>query len=223
MNKTALITGASKGIGKALAEKILNEGFFVIGTSRSGKIKIDHKNFFALKLDVSEASSIEEAHKEVFDNFKQIDVLINNAGIGPDLALDRPEIDSFDKTFDVNVKGVVFFTEPLLPLLNKGGMVINISSKMGSLAVCENYNAVAYRMSKSALNMYTKTLANRLKETIKVACLHPGWVQTTIIESNLVNATLTPEESAKRIYQFMNSPFDTGVYWDCEDGRELPW
>ena len=223
MNKTALITGASKGIGKALAEKMLDEGYHVIGTSRSGDIDIKHAHFKALALDVSNATSIEHAHGQIFSTYKQIDVLINNAGIGPDLHLDHPEADTFDLTFDVNVKGVVFFTEALIKLVPKDGKIINVSSKMGSLEVCEKYSSVAYRMSKSALNMYTKILANRLKDNIHIACIHPGWVQTTIIESNLVNATLTPEESANRIYRFISSHFKTGVYWDCEDNLELPW
>jgi len=223
MNKTALITGASKGIGKALAEKMLDEGYHVIGTSRSGNIDIDHSNLFALKLDVSNTSSIEYAHNQILSRYKQVDILIYNAGIGPDLHLDRPDTNAFDQTFEVNVKGVVFFTEALIKLVPKDGKIITISSKMGSIEGCENFNAVAYRMSKSALNMYTKILTNRLKGKIKVACLHPGWVQTSIIESNLKNATLTPEESAKRIYRHITSPFKTGTYWDCEANVELPW
>ena len=89
MNKIALITGASKGIGRALTEKMLNEDFFVIGTSRNGKIKgFEHVNFHALKLDLSSTKSIENVHKEIFSTFKQIDILINNAGIGPCFCLD---------------------------------------------------------------------------------------------------------------------------------------
>ena len=120
MNKIALITGASKGIGKALSEKMLNENFFVIGTSRSGEIKnFEHKNFYPLKLDLSNTESIENAHREIFGNFKHIDFLINNAGIGPDLDTLIPEKESFNLTFDVNVTGTVFFTEPLIELINE--------------------------------------------------------------------------------------------------------
>ena len=123
MKKVVLITGASKGIGKALAEKMLNENFFVIGTSRNRKIKnFEHQNFYSLRLDLSNTESIEKAHKEIFKNFKQIDLLINNAGIGPDLDTYIPEKESFNLTFDVNVAGTVFFTEPLIELIKERGI-----------------------------------------------------------------------------------------------------
>ena len=94
---------------------------------------------------------------------------------------------------------------------------------MGSLDVCELTDSVAYRMSKSALNMYTKILSNRLKGEIKVASIHPGWVKTTIVESNMKNGRLTPEESANNIYNFIKSNFNNGTYWNSENETELLW
>ena len=224
MKKVVLITGASKGIGKALTEKMLNKNYFVIGTSRNGKIiDFKHKDFYPLKLDLSNRESIENAHKEIFENFKHIDILINNAGIGPDLDTYITEKESFNRTFDVNVTGTVFFTEPLIEFINQNGIILNVSSKMGSLNVCELTDSVAYRMSKSALNMYTKILTNRLKDKIKVASIHPGWVKTTIIESNLKKGRLTPEQSAKNIFEFLTNEFESGTFWNSENGTELLW
>ena len=102
-------------------------------------------------------------------------------------------------------------------------MILNVSSKMGSLDVCELTDSVAYRMSKSALNMYTKILSNRLKGKIRVASIHPGWVKTTIIESNMKNGRLTPKESADNIYNFIKSNFNNGTYWNSENESELLW
>lgn len=224
MKKIALITGASKGIGKALTEKMLNENYVVIGTSRNGIIKgIEHKNLYSLKLDLSDSSSIERAHKEIFSNFNHINMLINNAGIGPDLNTYIPEKNSFNQTFEVNVSGTVFFTEPLIKLIHHNGIILNVSSKMGSLDVCKLTDAVAYRMSKSALNMYTRILSNRLKDKIKVAAIHPGYVKTTILESNLKNGRLTPKQSADNIFDFISSEFKSGTFWDSENGTELLW
>jgi len=224
MKKVVLITGASKGIGKALTEKMLNENYFVIGTSRNGIIKdFDNKDFYSLELDLSNTSSIDNAHKEIFSEFKHIDILINNAGIGPDLDTYIPEKESFNLTFDVNVTGTVFFTEPLIELIGENGIILNVSSKMGSLDVCELTDSVAYRMSKSALNMYTKILKNRLKDKIKVASIHPGWVKTTIIESSLKNGRLTPEQSAENIFEFLTNEFESGTFWNSENGTELLW
>ncbi len=224
MKKIALITGASKGIGKALAKKMLNEGFIVIGTSRSGKINdIEGKDFHSIKLDLSNPESIEDAHKEILKKFKGIDILINNAGIGPDLDTYYPARKSFNLTFDINVNGTVFFTEPLIESINENGAILNISSKMGSLHVCELTDSVAYRMSKSALNMYTKILANRLKGKIKVVSIHPGWVKTTIIESNLTNGRLTPKQSAENIFNFIKMDYESGTFWNSENGSNLKW
>jgi NAD(P)-dependent dehydrogenase (short-subunit alcohol dehydrogenase family) len=224
MKKIVLITGASKGIGKSIAEKMLNENYFVIGTSRNGEIKnLEHKDFYSLKLDLANESSIENAHKEIFNNFKRIDILINNAGIGIDLDTFIPERESFNLTFDVNVTGTVFFTESLIKLINDNGIILNVSSKMGSLNNCKRIDSVAYRMSKSALNMYTTILKNRLNENIKVASIHPGWVKTTIADDNIINGRLTTEQSAENIFEFIKTDFKNGIFWDAEDRIELLW
>ena len=224
MRKIVLITGVSKGIGRALAEKMLNENFFVIGTSRDGEIKgINDANFHPLKLDISNPLSIENAHKNILENFTHIDILINNAGIGPDLGKLYPERESFNLTFTVNVTGTVFFTEPLIELINDNGIILNISSGMGSIDACESTDSIAYRMSKSALNMYTKILTNRLRNKIKVASIHPGWVKTTIIESNIKYGRLTPKESADNIFSFINKTFESGTFWNSENETELLW
>ena len=95
---------------------------------------------------------------------------------------------------------------------------------MGSLDMCELTDSVAYRMSKSALNMYSKILSKQTKKgKIKVASIHPGWVKTTIIESNLKNGRLTPEQSADNIFEFLTKEFDSGTFWNSENGTELLW
>ncbi len=224
MNKIVLITGASRGIGYALTKKMLSQNFFVIGTSREGKIDgIKNEKFYSLKLDLSKPTSIKDAHKEIFSKFKHIDILINNAGIGPDLDTQYPERTSFEQTFSVNTTGTVFFTEPIVDIIIKNGMILNISSKMGAINTCNQADSVAYRMSKSALNMYTKILANRLKDNIKVASVHPGWVKTTIAEDNIINGRFTTEQSAEKIFSFINKEVKNGTFWDTETEANLPW
>jgi len=223
MKKTALITGTSMGIGKALAEKLLSQNYTVIGTNRSGRIDIDDPNFHAFKLDLAEQESIESAFGEISEKFPQIDVLINNAGIGPDLRFEKPERVSYNQTFSVNVTGTVFFTEIFLGLVKEGGKLLNISSKMGSITHCTSSDSVAYRMSKTALNMYTKTLVNRLMGKMQIAAIHPGWVKTTIMDSNIELAPLTPEQSAEGIYSFLTSEFESGTFWDVEAEVKLDW
>ncbi len=223
MHKTVLITGASKGIGHALARAFLNNNFRVIGTCRSGIINdIKHQNFKCLPLDLSQLDNIRDFAKIFKDENISLDILINNAGIGPDLDFDRPEENTFKQTFDVNVTGTTSFTEQICRYLNPNGKIINISSKMGSIDSCASTDSVAYRMSKTALNMYTKILANRFSGNQSVASVHPGWVRTTIAKSN-VNGRLSPEESAKRIYDFVAGNFRTGIFWNVETQTESEW
>lgn len=224
MDKTVLITGASKGIGFALATKFLENGFKVIGTSRSGEIKgIENKNFTVLQLDLSEFKSIELLKTEIDNIGVRIDILVNNAGIGPDLHTSIPERLSFKQTFDVNVFGLTFLTESLVEKINEFGIIINISSELGSIELCEKIDSVAYRMSKTAVNMYTKILSNRLAGKIKVASIHPGWVKTTITKSNITDGRLSADESADGIFNFVKSEFKTGVFWNIETQTLCNW
>lgn len=223
MEKTVLITGTSKGIGFALAEQFLINGYKVIGTSRTGEIaNLTPTNFEVLALDLSDEKTINNINQIVADRNIQIDILINNAGIGPDLYTFEPEKESFKQTFDVNVTGTVFFTELLSQHVKDGGKIINISSKMGSIELCALTDSVAYRMSKTALNMYTKILTNRVLNKQKVAAVHPGWVRTTIAKGN-VNGRLSADESAEKIFNFVTSDFETGTFWNIETQSKTEW
>jgi NAD(P)-dependent dehydrogenase (short-subunit alcohol dehydrogenase family) len=220
--KTILITGTSQGIGHALTKLLLINGYRVIGTSTTGIDNINENNYKSLALDLSNLDSIAAFENNFQSDNIKIDILINNAGIGPDLDFELPEEISFQNTFDVNVKGTTFFTEQMLQYLNVGGKIINISSKMGSIDVCKKNDSVAYRMSKAALNMYTKILSNRLEDKQFVASVHPGWVRTNISKSN-INGRLSPEESAQKIFEFITSDFKTGTFWNVETETECTW
>lgn len=222
MSKTILITGASKGIGLALAGLFTSKGFLVTGTSRSGNRIPGLTQIEMISLDLADSNSIKKAAKALAGRGQRFDMLINNAAVGTDLEMDMPDEESFRKTFEVNVTGTVLFTESVVNLLEKGGKLINISSKMGSTGSCSSANAVAYRMSKAALNMYSKILANRYSGLLSVATLHPGWVRTSISKGN-VNAPLSPADAAVQIAAFALSDFPTGIYWDASTQSVIPW
>ena len=224
MVKTVLITGASRGIGFDLTLHFLKNGYKVFGTSRTGKIQeIFHDNFEDIKLNLSDIESINELKKIIEKKALKIDILINNAGIGPDLDTTKPNEKTFRETFEVNVIGTTFFTESLIPYIKKGGKIVNISSKMGSINFCEWADSVAYRMSKTALNMYTKILTNRLLRNQTIAAVHPGWVKTTISKNSQENGRLSSEDSAGRIFDFISSDFRTGIFWNVESQDEIEW
>ncbi len=221
-NKNVLITGASQGIGKALAELFLAQGYQVIGTSRSGNIEIYHPSFEAISLDLTQMESIKAFEAQISSKETKFGILINNAGIGPDLGTSFPEEKSFDQTFDVNVKGQVFFTEAMIKHLATNAKLINVSSKMGSIEQCVGTDSVAYRMSKTALNMYTKILTNRYASEFQIATLHPGWVRTNISGDN-TKGRFSTEESAAMIYTFVCSNFKTGIFWNVETNSSCDW
>lgn len=217
--KTVLITGVSRGIGKALAERFLQNGDFVIGTSTKGTSDWTHENLTVLKLDLSKSESIEECAERIAALGKKIDVLINNAGIWSG-AEDDPVLRMKDlrKTLEVNLFGTADFTDRILPLVNDGGHIINISSRAGSLSYVHDAEYPDYKISKAALNMFTRMLAIRFKDKITVSSVHPGWVKTDMGGSD---ADREPEEAAEDIFKLANTHVETGQFWF--QGEKFPW
>ena len=195
--KTALITGCSSGIGLALTKKMLEQNYQVLATTKSGKLAIDHPRLTVVELDLSVNESIEAAGHRIAQLNLQIDLLINNAGVAPDIHLTKPSYTSFTATLAVNLTGTVFFTECILPLLSSSAQIINVSSAMGLFANAAP-NAYAYRISKAGLNFYTKLLALLYKDTdIEVKAIHPGWVRTKL---GGADADVDEEWSANEIF-----------------------
>lgn len=220
LGKVVFITGASRGIGKALAEKFLKEDYFVICTSTTGKSGFKHENLIFLKLDLSSSKSIDNCVQNFIALHKKIDILINNAGIWSGKEEDQKMyVDLLRKVLEVNLLGTIDLTEKLVQFIPNGGKIINISSRAGSLSHTKYANYPDYRISKAALNMYTRTLATRLdNKNIIVASIHPGWVET---EMGGKGADLKPEEAAQNIYNRVISLKETGQFWFKQE--KFPW
>lgn len=205
------ITGASRGIGKALRKKFIEEDFEVIGTSTSGG------DF--LKLDLSSSESIKTCVKEFSEMNIRVDILINNAGIMVDYGKNFVDMGNLRKTLEVNLIGTIDFTERMASFLNKGARIINISSSAGSLTKSNYSDYPSYKISKAALNMYSRVLGASLKDGgFLVASIHPGWVKT---DMGGMNADLKPEESAEEIFKRIISFKETGKFWF--EMNEFPW
>jgi len=220
--RTVVITGVGRGIGKALAEKFVSEGFSVSGTSQSGEA--DVVGAYVYRLDLRDPGSIAHTVKDIRARTPSIDILINNAGV----LLDEDETILVPKllrdTLEVNLLGTITFTEDLKDIISQGGHIINISSTAGSLVLANGTSShfprhyPAYKISKSALNMYTRTLAVELEGKAIVSSVHPGWVKTDIGGEE---ADVTPAESANGIYLFSVSRPETGQFWF--NGKKIPW
>lgn len=220
--RTVVITGVGRGIGKALAEKFISEGFTVIGTSQSGKSDIGAVHI--CRLDLRDSDSVARAVNDIRARTQSIDILINNSGV----LLDEDETTLVPKllrdTLEVNLLGTITFTEGLKDAISHGGHIVNISSTAGSLALADGSAShyprhyPAYKISKTALNMYTRTLAVELEGRVTVSSVHPGWVKTDIGGEE---AEITPAESADGIYSLAVSQPETGQFWFKRE--KLPW
>ena len=219
--KIILITGVSRGIGKATAQRFLKNGDFVIGTSTRGVANWKHKNLKIFELNLAQPNSIINCVTKIKEFNKRIDILINNAGMVVEDEINKLAIDIkyLRETLEVNLIGTIDFTEKIIPLMNKGGHIINISSSSGSLEyTAYTLNYPAYRISKVALNMVTRILAIRLKGKITVSSVHPGRVKTDMGSSD---ADMEPEEAAEYIFKLANSKIQTGQFWF--KGKKFLW
>lgn len=220
MIKHGIITGSSRGIGLATAQLLLqDDNTAVIGTSTSGQSGIKAQHFKCLPLDLAEGNSIHNFVKHIGD--RKIDFLINNAAI---LVEDghRSEINmqQLRKTFEVNLFGTIALTEALLPKFNTNAHIINITSNWGAFSDphFDEYQP-HYKLSKAALNMYTRLLAKRLEEkNITVSSLDPGWVQSDMGGDN---AHRQPKTAATEILQLLGAKVETGQFW--HKGNKRKW
>lgn len=227
---TWLVTGVSRGIGLALVKEILRRGHNVIGACRHPdgqrdlwEIKGDYKDRFqSMKLDVTNEASIREFSQVL--NGRVIDVLVNNAGVLKDADSDLSTLDSFSlrQSLDVNTIGPLLLTKALLPNLkgSSNPKVINITSLMGSLSDNQSGGYYGYRMSKTALNMFSVCLAREFRD-LTVLAMHPGWVKTDMGGPKAPTETI---DSARGIVEIVEkaTPKESGTYLDFR-GRVLPW
>lgn len=219
--KIALITGANRGIGFAIAQGLIAKGYQVIITARSlekaqqAAEKLQG-NVIPVELDISRDRSIEQAVKILKQKSDRLDVLINNAGIYPDEGVNILTIERelLDLTFNTNTFGAIRMVQTLLPLLEKSedARVINVSSGYGEIDGL-SADVPSYCLSKLALNGATIMLADALQsQGIVVNSMCPGWVKT---DMGGTSAPRTPEQGADTaIWLATIAPrSETGKFW----------
>lgn len=227
MNKTVLITGASRGIGKATALYFAEKGYNVVVNYNNSKDSASElvdslENAICVKADVSVEAQVNEMFRKAYDTFGSIDVLVNNAAYSSIKPLQDISVEEWDKTFDINVKGIFLCSKCALEymLRNKSGSIINISSMWGVIgASCE----VHYSSSKAAVIGFTKALAKELAPSgINVNCVSPGCVDTdmnkhlskeelsSLCEDIPLGRLANTKEIAQCIYNLSQLPYITG-------------
>jgi|SRR5210317_388326 3-oxoacyl-[acyl-carrier protein] reductase len=185
-NKISLVTGASRGIGAAIAIELAKCGASVIGTATSEKgAEIIKKSFEinkvkgqAMVLDVNSNASIETLMDKINEEFGTVDILINNAGITRDTLLMRMKEEDWDAVISTNLKSVYKLSQAVLRgmMKNRSGRIINISSVVGHMG---NAGQTNYAAAKAGINGFTKSLAQEVgSRGITVNAIAPGFIDT---------------------------------------------
>lgn len=208
--RTALVTGGSRGIGRAIALQLGGEGAAVCVNYRSDKSAADEVvkaivdkggTAYAIQADVSDRSDVERLVATAKDRLGSIDILVNNAGIGEMGSVGDTDDALFDAMMDVNAKGPFLVTRAVLPQMNDGGRIVNISSMVSRTAYG---SCIAYAMSKAAVNHFTVSLAQELgARGITVNAVCPGATRTdfnpVLFEDETIVAQLAQAAALGRI------------------------
>lgn len=208
--KNVLITGGTRGIGKAIALKFAQEGYNLIINYVSDRtdIKKLEEEFIKYNVDVlfikADVSNFEECKKMIdksIEKFKTIDVLINNAGITKDNLLLRMSVEDFEQVIDINLKGTFNVTKNVVPYMMKKrkGKIVNLASVVG---ISGNAGQCNYAASKSGIIGFTKSIAKELaSRNILANCVAPGFIDTdmTSILNDNVKENINSQIPLKRI------------------------
>ncbi len=190
MSKVALVTGASRGIGAAIAKRLATDGFRVVvnyagSTDKAEAVVREIKEAggeaLAIQADVAEADAVKQMIKQTIDAFGQLDCVVNNAGITRDGLLMRMKEADFDAVIDTNLKGAFLVTQAATrPLLKTSGRIINIASVVG---ISGNPGQANYVAAKAGLIGLTKSVARELaSKGVTVNAICPGFIETDMTD-----------------------------------------
>lgn len=215
--KVALVTGASRGIGKACALELAKAGYELIvnyagnesaASETVAEIKKLGVNAVAMKFDVSDKDAVNKAIEQIVTDFGRIDVLVNNAGITKDGLFIRMNAEAWEAVINTNLNSAYYVTQPISKIMIKqrSGCIINMSSIAG---VYGNAGQANYSAAKAGMIGFTKALAKELASRgVRVNAIAPGFIQTDmtkdlntekIVEAIPLKKLGTPEDIAKTV------------------------
>ena len=192
-NKTAIVTGGSKGIGFSIAERFSKEGAKVIICSRNeselsaSAKKLDCEVY---QLDVSDSKAVKEMAAWYSKKYAKLDILVNNAGLIRPGKITKTTEEDWDLQINVNLKGPFLMSNNFLSYMNDGGSILNISSTVGLRAM---RGAVAYCASKGGVVNLTRAMALDLAGKVRVNCICPAVVDTPMVNERVKSGNVTRE------------------------------
>ncbi len=203
--RTAIVTGASRGIGLAITKALIEEGVKVAGWSRTLPESFTHNQFHHIKTDLTIEDSVQSAFDETLSKLgNSISILINNAGMGYRGPMDEMPSEQWRRLFDLNVHGLFYTTKRVIPQMKTEqlGHIINIGSGAGTNGIAE---MSCYCGTKFAVNGITQSLHQELRDFgVKVSCLSPGSVDTGFSQSK--KNKLLPEDLAASVVHMLKYP-----------------
>lgn len=206
--KTAVITGISKGIGRALAENLLQNGVTVIGWGRTAP-EYSHAHLHFIACDITDESSVKKAASDSFSISPNIDFLINNAGFGYFQTVEDFEVEKFRQMLEVNVTGAFLVTQALVPNMKaqQSGHIVNISSIAGRVGAS---HGSGYNASKFALSGFSEVLFQELRsQGIKSTTVYPGSTATHFFDEipgfSAHDRMVDPRELAESVVHLLNT------------------
>ena len=199
--RVALVTGASRGIGRATAELLARAGARVAVNYRSDDARAEEfvretraagGEALALAGDVSRPDEARQLVRDVVSAWGRLDVLVNNAGVWEENPAGAADVDAWDRTFAINVRGAFIVTDAAIPHVQReAGSIVFVSSTAGQRGEARHS---AYAASKGALISYTKSLAAELgPRGIRVNCVAPGWIETAMTAKVLADSVAREE------------------------------
>ena len=221
MAKTALVTGANRGIGLALARRLKEGGRDVIAACRKSSRELDALGV-RVEADVDITSDAAVAGLARRLQGVQLDELVCNAGALRADGLDDVKIDDIRELMEVNALGALRVVKALQGNVRRGGKIALMTSRMGSIGDNGSGGYYAYRMSKAALNAAGMSMARDLAPAgIAVSILHPGYVRTEMTQGS---GNVDPADAAKQLVERIDQLTldSTGTFWHA-NGQVLPW
>ena len=232
-DRTALVTGANRGLGFETARQLLAKGLFVVLAGRDAAAlararrtlsELDQRRAFTVQMDVTSVESINDAHRSVTEHVGSVNVLVNNAAVllgeSDDVLSLRAE--DYRRTLETNLFGAIEVCRAFVPDMAQAGYgrIVNVSSGAGQLATMSTY-APAYSISKAALNAFTRILAATYRSKgVLVNAVDPGWVRT---DMGGPSAPRSPQQGADTIVWLATLPKGGPSGGFFRDRRAIEW